>query len=144
MSKNQEKIEDLINATQDPVARAILLVLSNIDYALTKNTEATQSVIDTFAEHRKDFDLHRNEFRSHVAEEHSLISGIKAAWWAATTMGAAIIWLAGYIIVSQATQLEKDSGQIRVNTLRLGVIENKVGELERRQQFDEQLRTGGK
>jgi hypothetical protein len=134
---HQDKIEQLISDTSDPVVRATLLVLSSIDHGLEKheraldsNTVATQAIADAFT-------THRNDFTSHIIDEQKILSGVRWAWWAATGMSVCIMLLGAYIFSMLIRGIENDSAQIKSNTQRLTTLETKVSDLERRQIIDE-------
>lgn len=132
----QNNIEALIADTADPAARAILLVLSNINQALNKNTEATQTIIEEFHEHKR----HVN---NHIVAEQKLISRAHGAWWMGVIMGAAVLSMGSFIIVKQMNTIETTAGELRNAAGHILLLESKVTDLERRQLIDEQ-RGGGK
>jgi hypothetical protein len=138
---NRAKIEDLIASTSDPVARATLLVLSNIDHALNLNTAATQAIADAFKSHRGEFLDHRVEFGAHVLYEAKLFSGIRWAWWAATGMGVVIAGLGGFIVFGQMNMLVQTIATVHAIELRQSSELTRITELERRQAIIDEERS---
>ena len=66
---NSRRIDDLIEATEDPVQKATLLVLAKIDSALDANTAATNRIAVELAEHREYVTSFRSEFTKHDKQE---------------------------------------------------------------------------
>lgn len=137
---NRVKIDDLLSATDDPVQKATLSVLSGIDHSLEKIIEVASVQAVTFNKHTVEFDKHRVEFSEHVLEEQKLLSGIKWAWWAATGTGTIIMFLGGFILLGQITNLSDVVNSMHRLAAAESVSDNRILNLERRQLDDERIR----
>jgi hypothetical protein len=126
---NGRRIDDLIEATSDPVQKATLLVLSKIDSALDANTAATNRIAVELAEHRDDVQAFRGEFLKHdriETEQRGRLEGGRAvAAWMFTVIIALISVISamgGFIISEQRNKLvetERIVGELRLEVQKL-------------------------
>jgi hypothetical protein len=133
MTVHRNKIDEMIAATDDQKDRAILMVLSAIDNALERNTEATRQIAEEMKDHRTQFSEHREHFDAHIMDEQKILAGVKWGWWSATVMGAIILTLGGYLLTTQLKSIESDSQHLRDFAVRIGVIESQLFDLRRAQ-----------
>ena len=114
---NEEKIQALIQQTDDPVQRATLMVLQKMDAAMENQIEVTTSIADSLKEHREDMS-------KRILNEALLLSAFKGAWWAGVLFIGALQVVGGFI-VSRAVASNDEQDK------RLGVLEKEFAVLNR-------------
>jgi DnaJ-domain-containing protein 1 len=118
MSSHQ-KINELIEATEDPVQRAVLLVLANIARDLDNNTIATQRIAEAFDNHREDFQRHD------IAEAKDR-AYIRGAWWAGVIFVSLMQTVGGWIIWRGVTSNDTQDTVLQQLDKRISVMEARV------------------
>jgi hypothetical protein len=134
---NEDKIEKLIQATDDPIVRATLLVLQKIDVALDSNTAATERIAGGVGT----LTLTVNQ---HVVDEEKLFASISMAQKVAVVLLSILVSLAGYIVVNHFNK--NDAQDVRLNGLeqRMSVEENRTAHVEQRiNNIEQEHRNGG-
>ena len=130
---NSRRIDDLIEATEDPVQKATLLVLSKIDSALDANTAATNRIAVELAEHRDYVTLFRNEFTTHdkrETEDRAKLVGAKsmgvAMFSIIMVMFSIIGAMGGFILTDHRSKLQEAERNVLELRLEMSRIKSEI------------------
>ena len=96
----RKEISDLIKITQDPAAKAMLLVQLQMCDSLVQNTEVVYDVAHKL-------DKHLTSYEKHIVENERILNTGRGIWWAATWFLAVVQAFAVWAIVTVYTELKE-------------------------------------
>ncbi len=117
-----EEIIALVQKSEEPQQKALLLVLLKISNALTENTDLTKNVAEQFEKHRSQFERGQEDFRSHVIQEQKLYSKGVGAWKTIGVGSLLVFAMAGYILRTSVSQLDKSTGKNETQDLAIATL----------------------
>lgn len=135
---NHDRIMQMIEETDAPKDKAILMILLQISNDLAHNTTATENI-------SKEFSAHKELFDTHVVEEQTLLNQGKGLYRAmswmlgvASVLVLAVLSMGGYILKDYRDDILEGERSVREMSHRLTTIEENVRLL--RKDFDYQHR----
>jgi hypothetical protein len=122
---HNDQLDELIERADDPLLKAMLLVMRKMSGHLDDQMHALRELADAVSRIDRDVDLHR-------ANDDRRVAGAKGAMWGAGLLVGALFTLVAYVLAAHIAADAKDSDQIRVNSVRLSVMEYQLSEAIKR------------
>lgn len=130
----QEKINALIEQSDDPKDRAFLIVLQQINSSLIANTETINSVaikldshLSAYERHAEEEEERRRKESARVANNEKLRNQGIGAWRALAIVLAIFQSITGWVIVEAYQDHRLIHSRIADHSTRITVIEEKTG-----------------
>lgn len=118
--ESRKEISELIKSTQDPAAKAMLLVQLQMCDSLVQNTEVVYGVADKL-------DKHLTSYEAHVIESERILNTGRGMWKVATWFLAIVQAVAVWALITAYTEIK--SIKIKQNDLETKVeVHIKSGE----------------
>lgn len=141
---DSERIDDLLGQASDPVQRAIIIVLGNINREIIANTSATNAL--TVGIQQTNVGINDLDVRivKHMADEEIMLAGFKGrvqiVGWIAPILFSILSILGGYVWSTQAILINSIAERQRIGLQKVEVLDERTISLERRQKADEDMR----
>jgi len=124
-SPHDTQLDELIERADDPLLKAMLLVMRKMSGHLDEQMRALSELTEAVRRIDRDVDSHRSDDDRRVAKA-------AGAMWGASLLVGALFALVAYVLAAHIAADAEDSRQIRVNTIRLTVMEYQLSEAIKR------------
>lgn len=121
----ERRIQELIEAAEDPVQRATLLILSRIDVALEANTQATERIASSVV-------AVDAKLVGHINTVSNVMAAVKGGQYVGAFLLSALLLLGGYILNRYATQVDRQEQSLLVIDRQLAALAQLIQVNDRR------------